>query len=114
LEGRRKKKFKKKGSLALSRRRLTAGNKQSDYFIFCFLFFFINFFPKVWGMGQGFWENGCTAPPFFEACPTLGSVQCSILRGDWRFHFFSIFIFSKLRVHLDFQIYRWDFGFMKN
>jgi hypothetical protein len=26
-------------------------------------------FLEVWKMGQGFWENGCTAPPFFEACP---------------------------------------------
>jgi hypothetical protein len=28
-----------------------------------------NEFLEVWEMGQGFWENGCTAPPFFEACP---------------------------------------------
>jgi hypothetical protein len=26
-------------------------------------------FLEVWVMGQGFWENGCTAPPFFEVCP---------------------------------------------
>jgi hypothetical protein len=28
-----------------------------------------NEFLEVWEMGQGFWENGCIAPPFFEACP---------------------------------------------
>jgi hypothetical protein len=28
-----------------------------------------NEFLEVWEMGQGFWKNGCTAPPFFEACP---------------------------------------------
>jgi hypothetical protein len=28
-----------------------------------------NEFLEVWKMGQGFWENGCTAPPFFEALP---------------------------------------------
>jgi hypothetical protein len=26
-------------------------------------------FLEVWVMGQGFWENGCTTPPFFESCP---------------------------------------------
>jgi hypothetical protein len=26
-------------------------------------------FLEVREMGQGFWENGCTAPPFFEGCP---------------------------------------------
>jgi hypothetical protein len=26
-------------------------------------------FLEVWVMGQGFWENGCRVPPFFEACP---------------------------------------------
>jgi hypothetical protein len=28
-----------------------------------------NEFLEVWVIGQGFVENGCTAPPFFEACP---------------------------------------------
>jgi hypothetical protein len=63
-------------------------------------------------MGHGFWENGCTAPPFFEA--TLGSVKSCKLHGDWRFHFFSNFIFSKFRVQLDLHIYHLDFCFMKN
>jgi hypothetical protein len=37
-----------------------------------FLFFFKlkkKEFLEVWEMGQGFCENGCTAPPLFEACP---------------------------------------------
>jgi hypothetical protein len=28
-------------------------------------------FLEVWEMGQGFWENGCTTPPFFEAYPYI-------------------------------------------
>jgi hypothetical protein len=28
-------------------------------------------FLEVREMGQGFWENGCTIPPFFEACPYI-------------------------------------------
>jgi hypothetical protein len=40
-------------------------------------------------MGQGFWENGCTTPPFLKLAPTLGSVKSCKLHGDWRFHFFS-------------------------
>jgi hypothetical protein len=56
-------------------------------------------------MGQGFWENGCTIPPFFEASPTLGSVKCSIAHGDSRSHFFPNFIFSKFRVSMDLHIY---------
>jgi hypothetical protein len=50
-------------------------------------------------MGQGFWENGCTA---LKLAPTLGSVKCSIFHGDWRFHFFPNFVFTKFRVHLNF------------
>jgi hypothetical protein len=47
-------------------------------------------FLEVWKMGQGFWENGCTGPPFFEACPapTLGSANSFKIHGEWRFHFF--------------------------
>jgi hypothetical protein len=65
-------------------------------------------------MGQGFWENGSHHPHFLKLAPTLGSVKCSIPHGDWRFHFFLDFIFSKFRVHLDLYIYLWDFCFMKN
>jgi hypothetical protein len=57
-------------------------------------------------MGQGFWENGCTTPPFFEA--TLGSANSSKLHGEWRFHFFQKH-FSKFRAYLDLHIYCWDF-----
>jgi hypothetical protein len=28
-----------------------------------------NEFLEVWEMGRGFCEDGCTTPPFFEACP---------------------------------------------
>jgi hypothetical protein len=53
---------------------------------FEFFYFKKNEFLEVWEMGQGFWENGCTAPPFFEA--TLGSATSSKIHGEWRFHFF--------------------------
>jgi hypothetical protein len=64
-------------------------------------------------MGQAFWENGCTTPPFFEACPTLGSVESSIPHGAWRFLFFSNFLFAKIIGHLDLHIHCWDFNFIK-
>jgi hypothetical protein len=63
-------------------------------------------------MGQGFWENGYTTHPFFEA--TLGSVKSSIPHEDWRFTFFGILFFPKFRVHLDLHIHHWDFSFIKN
>jgi hypothetical protein len=53
-------------------------------------------------------------PHFLKFAPTLGSVECFILHGNRRFHFFSNFIFPKFRVHLDLHIYHWDFYFMKN
>jgi hypothetical protein len=58
-----------------------------------------------------FGGGASTAPPFFEA--TLGSVDSLIPHGNWRFHFFSNFIFPKFRIHLDLHIHRWDFCFMK-
>jgi hypothetical protein len=44
---------------------------QSDpiYSFFFEIYLFNLIFWEIWGMGQGFWENGCTSPPFFEACP---------------------------------------------
>jgi hypothetical protein len=48
-----------------------------------------------------------------KLAPTLGSVKSSIPHGDWRFHFFPRF-FPKFRIHMDLQIYRWDFCVMKN
>jgi hypothetical protein len=56
-------------------------------------------------MGHGFWENRCTAPPFFEACPYTW--KCKILQITWRLEislFFNIF-FPKFRVDLDLHIY---------
>jgi hypothetical protein len=32
---------------------------------------------------------------FLKLAPTFGSIKCSNPHGDWRFHFFSNFIFSK-------------------
>jgi hypothetical protein len=37
--------------------------------IFWQFFHFFSFFFGVMRMGLAFWENGCTTPPFFEACP---------------------------------------------
>jgi hypothetical protein len=61
-------------------------------------------------MGQSFGTMGEQHPHFLKFAPTLGSVKCSILHRDWRFHFY---IFSKFRIHMDLHIYRWDFGFIK-
>jgi hypothetical protein len=69
-------------------------------------FFFIFFyFLEVWGMGQGFWKNGCTTPPFLKLAPILGSVKSYKFLGDWRFHFFSKLFIRKFRLHLDLHIY---------
>jgi hypothetical protein len=51
---------------------------------------------------------------FLKLAPTLGSVKSCKLHGDWRFHFFSNFIFPKFRAHLDLHIYNSDFRFMKD
>jgi hypothetical protein len=75
--GQEEKKFKKNGNSPTGPginpqpagdRRLTPGPIRLSQFFEIFLFL-KNEFLKVWEMGQGFWENGCTAPPFFEACP---------------------------------------------
>jgi hypothetical protein len=64
-------------------------------------------------MGQGFWENGCAVPPFFEAGRYLGSIKACISHGDWRSYFFPKISFPKIRVHLDLHIYHWNFSFIK-
>jgi hypothetical protein len=51
--------------------------------LFFWIFFFfeassytlVNFLLDVWGMGQGFWENGCTVHPFFQASPFTWKCQ---------------------------------------
>ena len=48
-------------------------------------------------MGMTFWENGCTTPPFFEACPYTWEGESSIPHGTWRFRFFPNF-WVKIRV----------------
>jgi hypothetical protein len=86
------------------------GQGADNPFFFSFLFLFL----EVWGMGQGFWKNGCTAPPFFEACPYTW--KCKILQITWKLEIspFSNLDFSKFRLHLDPHIYCSDFCFMKN
>jgi hypothetical protein len=60
-----------------SKRPPTAGRRPTvgrldlwGYFHFFEIFLFKKEqFLEVWEMDQGFWENGCTTPPFFEAYP---------------------------------------------
>jgi hypothetical protein len=86
---------------------LKAGGKQSLtrlflFFIFYFLiklFYFILFYLELW-------EMGVQDPHFLKLALILGSVKCSILHGDWKFLFFSNFIFPKFRIHMDLHIYR--------
>jgi hypothetical protein len=82
VEGRKKKKFKKNGNCptgagvdprpAGDRWSLATGRRlrlwDSSNFFEIFLFKKKEFL-EVWVMGQGFSENGCTTPTFFEACP---------------------------------------------
>jgi hypothetical protein len=81
--GQEKKKIaKKRGKPTLSRRQPAAGGRpQVDAWIgsalslFLEFFFFPNFLLEVWGMGQGFWKNGCTIHPFFQASPYTWKCQ---------------------------------------
>jgi hypothetical protein len=57
---------------------------------------------EVWGMGQGFGRMCVQHTHFLKLAPKLGSVKCSIPHGNWRFHFFSSFIFLSLE-------YTWTF-----
>jgi hypothetical protein len=59
-------------------------------------------------MGLPFWEDGCTAVPFFEPYPYIWKIP----HGTWRFQFFQIF-FAKIRVHQDLHIKNWNFCLMK-
>jgi hypothetical protein len=71
------------------------------------------FFLEVWRMGHGFWENGCTTPPFFEACPYTW--KCYNFHSSWKLEI-SIFLQKKnteIRGYLDLHIHHWDFCFMK-
>jgi hypothetical protein len=65
------------------------------------------FFWKFEKWAGAFGGMGVQHPHFLKLVPTLGSVKCSILHRDWRFYFFSNFIFSEFRVHMDLHIYRW-------
>jgi hypothetical protein len=72
------------------------------------------FFGEFGKWARAFGRMGVQCPHFLKLGHTLGSAKCSIPHGDWRFHFFSNFIFAKFRVHLGLHIYYYDFCFMKN
>jgi hypothetical protein len=71
------------------------------FLIICLTFFFWK--HREWAMAFG--RMGVQHLHFLKLAPTLGSVKCSIPHGDWKFYFFSNFIFPKFRVHLDLHIY---------
>jgi hypothetical protein len=54
-------------------------------------------------MGQGFWENGCTTLPFFEACPYTWEGE--IFHSSWRLE---ISLFPKFYFFLNLE-YIWTF-----
>jgi hypothetical protein len=83
-------------------------------FFFEIFLFLYNFFWKFGEWTRAFGRMGVQHLHFLKLACTLGSIKCSISHGDWRCHFFSNFIFSKFRVHMDLHIYHWDFGFMKD
>jgi hypothetical protein len=68
-----------KGRLATSGRLLAIGRSLTNWGLlpllsppFSYFFSFIFYFLVLWGnlgMGLAFWENGCTALPFFEPYP---------------------------------------------
>jgi hypothetical protein len=68
------------------------------------VFYFILFFDCL-EMGLAFWENGCTTPPFLEACPYTWEGE--IFQSSWSLKIY-LFIpkkkITKFRVHLDFHI----------
>jgi hypothetical protein len=121
VEGMRKKKFKKKGTepdrpginlRPTGDQRSPVGHLYAWLVRPCYFFYKNLIFLKFvfWKFGR----MGVQDPHFLKLTPTLKSVKCSIRHGDWRFHFFSNFIFLKFRVHMDLHIYRWDFCFPKN
>jgi hypothetical protein len=70
---------------------------------------------KVGSRNKESWEKPFESFLFnlLNLASILGKVKSSIPHGAWRFYFFSNFIFSKFRVHLDLHIHRWDFSLMK-
>jgi hypothetical protein len=77
------------------------------------IFSFFSFFLDVMRMGLAFWENGCTSPPFFEACPYTW--KCEIFHSSWSLEIsiFSKSFFAKIKIHVDLHIRCWNFNFMK-
>jgi hypothetical protein len=88
----------------------TPGLVQTIHFYFIY---FLNLFFGSLGNGPRLLGEWVQPPQFLKLAPTLGSVKCSIPHGNWKFHFFSNFIFAKFRVYLDLHIHHWNFCFMK-
>jgi hypothetical protein len=88
----------------------TPGQGQTIPFFKYFYIFLNVFFWKFREWARAFGRMGVQHPHFLK----LGSVKSCKLHGDWRFHFFSNFIFSKFILNLDIHIYRSDFCSIKN
>jgi hypothetical protein len=89
-------------------RRPVAGGQPPCRAIPIFLKKIYVFEKKIGSLGNGprlLGEWVYSTPIFLKLAPTLGSVKCSIPHGDWRFSFFSNFIFPKFRIHMDLHIY---------
>jgi hypothetical protein len=72
---------------------LTPGHGADKPFFLNFLNFFEFFFWKFGEWARAFGRMGVQHPHFLKLTLTLGSVKSYKLHGDWRFHFFSNFIF---------------------
>jgi hypothetical protein len=82
----------------------------SGFPIFFLIFDFFWTYEELLGILKKWVYN----TPIFWSLPfALGSVKCSILHGDWRFHFFSNFIFSTFRVHFGIFVL-WEIEITKN
>jgi hypothetical protein len=82
--------------------------------IFLKFFYFLKMnFWKFGKWAKAFGRMGVQRPHFLKLAPTLGSGNSSKIHGEWRFHFFSNFLFPKFSSYLDLHIYRWDFCFMR-
>jgi hypothetical protein len=123
VEGRRKKKFKKKGAgrpyLGIDQwsptgRGSIPGHDWPGPFFLEFFYFFQIFYWKFGKWALAFGRMGAGYNHFFKLPPTLGSIKSSIPHRVWRFYFFFKIIFPKFRVDLDLHIYRLDFRFMEN
>jgi hypothetical protein len=60
---------------------------------FCNFGIFFTFFWCVMRMGLAFWENGCTAFPFFKACPYTSKGE--IFHSSWSLEISFDFVFFR-------------------